>query len=386
MQALTPALAETAPRAALAQVSDNADARLGFTRLVIGVSTGALFDTRAADKLYADHGESAYRAHMRATARQPFAPGAAFPLVQKLLRLNKLHGVEIQLVLLSRSTPEIADRVALSIAEHGLLPEGSRKKILGGAVYGGGAAVTPALLTDYGVDLLLSRHPDDVQSALAAGKAAALVPTAPERKPESLRDIVIAFDFDSAQPKTGGPLGRQWRVARDELVLRRVMSGIKPNLLTYLGADGRPVEQQATGTLKSTLGKFMQLRNFLSLAQPQGPQLRIMVVTAHALSLLPAINHAFAGMGGATDRLYATTEKIAGQRALPNADIFIDDGIKQPGAPPLVAAPAWLPWQGGDLRDGRPLNLKPAPVLQFVRPKRSAANGHIYPKDEPRQG
>lgn len=385
MQVLTPALAATAPRADLAQLSPHIDARQGFTRLVIGVSTGALFDTRAADAIYTDHGEAAYRAHLFSAAQQPFASGAAFPLVQKLLRLNKLHGVEVQLVMLSRSTPEIADRVALSIAEHGLLPEGSRKKIMAGAAYTGGEPVTPALLTDYKVDLLLSRHADDVQAALAAGKAAALVPATPDRKLETPRDIVLAFDFDDAQPRADGRQA-EWREARDELVLRRALRGSKPHLLTYLGAGGSVEAQPAPGTLKSTLGKFTHLRNFLSLAQPQGAQIRLMVVTAHALSLLPAINNAFAQLGGATDKLYAVPEKADGQRALPQADLFIDDGVRQPGAPPLVKAAAWLPWQENTLRDDRPLRLQPAPVLQLVRPNRPAANGDHYPKDEPRQG
>ena len=281
MQALSPASAETAPRVDLAQLSPHIDARQGFTRLVIGVSTGALFDTRAADAIYTDHGEAAYRAHLFAAAKQPFAPGAAFPLVQKLLRFNKLHGVEVRLVMLSRSTPEIADRVALSIAEHGLLPEGSRKKILGGAAYTGGEPVTPALLNDYQVDLLLTRHADDVRSALAAGKMAALVSATPERKLETPRDIVLAFDFDNAQPRAGSRQA-EWRETRDELVLRSALWGIKPHLLTYLGTGGTANVPPATGSLKSTLGKLAHLRNFLSLAQPQGAQIRLMVVTAHA--------------------------------------------------------------------------------------------------------
>lgn len=369
----------------MAQLSPHHDARPGFTRLVIGVSTGALFDTRAADAIYTDHGEAAYRAHLFSAAKQPFAPGAAFPLVQKLLRLNKLHGVEVRLVMLSRSTPEIADRVALSIAEHGLLPEGSRKKILGGAAYTGGEPVTPALLSDYQVDLLLTRHADDVRSALAAGKMAALVPATPDRKLETPRDIVLAFDFDNAQPRAGSRQA-EWRETRDELVLRRALRGSKPHLLTYLGTGGTANVPPATGSLKSTLGKLAHLRNFLSLAQPQGLQIRLMVVTAHALSLLPAINNTFAHLGGATDKLYIVPEKANGQRALPQADLFIDDGVRQPGAPPLVKAAAWLPWQENTLRDDRPLRLQPAPVLQLVRPNRPAANGDHYPKDEPRQG
>ena len=61
-------------------------------RLVVAISSSALFDLKASDRVYREEGVAAYARYQIAREDEPLAPGDAFHLVKKLLSINELLG------------------------------------------------------------------------------------------------------------------------------------------------------------------------------------------------------------------------------------------------------------------------------------------------------
>jgi len=158
-------------------------------RLVVAISSRALFDLSESHALFEREGLEAYRAYQMAHENDPLGPGIAFPLVQKLLRLNTAAPAtpHVEVILLSRNSADTGLRIFNSI-EHYQLD-------IARAVFTGGASTTP-YVNSFGAHLLLSANPESVGLALAAGVAAAtILPSkAPEKPSDQLR---IAFDGDA---------------------------------------------------------------------------------------------------------------------------------------------------------------------------------------------
>lgn len=159
-------------------------------RLVVAISSRALFDLEDSHALFEREGLEAYAAFQREREDQPLAPGIAFPLVRKLLALNAhsqpgLPSVEV--ILLSRNSADTGLRIFNSIERHGL-------EIVRAAFTNG--APTFPYIRPFGAQLFLSAHAEDVARALDAGVAAAtILPSkAAARDSDQLR---IAFDGDA---------------------------------------------------------------------------------------------------------------------------------------------------------------------------------------------
>jgi 5'-nucleotidase len=157
-------------------------------RLVVAISSRALFDLGESHALFERDGLDAYRRYQMAREDELLAPGIAFPLVQKLLRLNATPtGTRVEVILLSRNSADTGLRIFNSIEHYGLGIER--------AAFTNGAP-THAYVHPFGADVFLSAHHEDVGHALAAGVAAAtILPSkAPTSQSEQLR---IAFDGDA---------------------------------------------------------------------------------------------------------------------------------------------------------------------------------------------
>ena len=91
-------------------------------KLVIAISSTALFDMRESHKVYEEQGVAAYAEYQRQHEDVILEPGEAFPLASKLLRINeKLGGVpQVEIILLSRNSADTGLRVFNSIAHHNL--------------------------------------------------------------------------------------------------------------------------------------------------------------------------------------------------------------------------------------------------------------------------
>jgi 5'-nucleotidase len=158
-------------------------------RLVVAISSRALFDLAESHALFERAGLDAYREFQIAHEDEPLAPGIAFPLVRKLLRLNELSDrtPRVEVILLSRNSADTGLRIFNSIERHGLRIER--------AAFTNGAPTWP-YVQPFGAHLFLSANHDDVARALRAGVAAAtILPSkAPQRESDQLR---IAFDGDA---------------------------------------------------------------------------------------------------------------------------------------------------------------------------------------------
>jgi len=135
-------------------------------KLVIAISSRALFDLDASHQVFEQDGLKAYSEYQIAHEEEPLAPGEAFPLVQKMLRLNSLLGdsVGVEVVLLSRNSADTGLRVFNSI-QHYELP-------ITRAAFCGGESPW-RYINAFGCQLFLSNEAEDVRYALACGVAAA---------------------------------------------------------------------------------------------------------------------------------------------------------------------------------------------------------------------
>lgn len=161
-------------------------------KLVIGISSRALFNLERENQIYEQQGVEAYAAYQREHENDPLQPGSAFPLARALLHLNSLMPEAerlIEVVVISRNSPDTGMRAFNAIEQHGL--DISR------AAFTGGTAVMTPYLHAFEVDLFLSRSQEDVQLAIDSGFAAAQLVDLPAGFSAPTDQIRIAFDGDA---------------------------------------------------------------------------------------------------------------------------------------------------------------------------------------------
>ncbi len=159
--------------------------------LVIGVSSRALFDLSAEDEIYRTRGLEAYERYQLDNEHICLKPGGGFPLVKAILRMNRLvpGKRKTEVVIMSRNSAGTSLRIFNSIEQHGL-------DITRGALTRG-APLAP-YLGAFSVDLFLSLYEDDVQAAVDAGVATAMLYAKPENPTQDeIGQIRIAFDGDA---------------------------------------------------------------------------------------------------------------------------------------------------------------------------------------------
>lgn len=157
--------------------------------LVVAVSSRALFDLEAENRIFKTQGLEKYRQYQRAHERTLLQPGPAFPLVSKLLHLNTILGEKaVEVVIVSRNDADTSLRIFSSTAHYTL-------KIEKAAFTNG--APNHSYLDGFKTSLYLSAHLDDVRSLLKAGFAAAHVMGTPAKSAKERDDeLRIGFDFD----------------------------------------------------------------------------------------------------------------------------------------------------------------------------------------------
>ncbi|ALO65807.1 hypothetical protein AS189_04005 [Arthrobacter alpinus] len=158
-------------------------------RLVIGVSSSALFDLTESDAYFVEHKEEKYRAYQDEHIDDTLQPGVAFPFIERLLSLNDLRSAAdplVEVIVLSKNDPSTGLRVMRSVKTYGLQ--------ISRAVFTQGQA--PYQYIDaFDMSLFLSGSRSDVDAATLMGFPAGhvLPSTAIYTGGDSLR---VAFDFD----------------------------------------------------------------------------------------------------------------------------------------------------------------------------------------------
>ncbi|MEH6583604.1 MAG: 5'-nucleotidase [Halioglobus sp.] len=156
------------------------------SKLVIAISSRALFNLDESHLVYEEEGLHAYSQYQIDREDEPLAPGEAFPLVHKLLRLNERLGEDsqVEVVLLSRNSADTGLRVFNSIQHHNLT--------ISRAAFCGGESPW-RYINAFGCHLFLSNEAEDVRHALDHGVAAA---TLVSNKGGAMDTELLRFAFD----------------------------------------------------------------------------------------------------------------------------------------------------------------------------------------------
>ncbi len=161
-------------------------------KLVVAISSRALFDFEQENEVFEHRDDRAYMALQLERLDVPAKPGVAFSLVKKLLAFNLgAPGSEpsVEVVILSRNDPVSGMRVFRSAQHYGLAIErGSFTR----------GEPPWRYLKPLHANLFLSAHSSDVRSALQAGVPAAQVyPASAHASAAHPQEVRIAFDGDA---------------------------------------------------------------------------------------------------------------------------------------------------------------------------------------------
>lgn len=160
-------------------------------RLVIAISSRALFDLEASHRVYVEQGVEAYWQYQIEHENEVLEPGGAYRLVTKLLGLNSMGEPRdrVEVILLSRNSADTGLRIFNSITHYGLP--------ITRAVFTSGASPF-RYVEPFAADLFLSNDPSDVGETLNSGYAAAtILPSSVGNDARETDKLVMAFDGDA---------------------------------------------------------------------------------------------------------------------------------------------------------------------------------------------
>src|SRR4051812_12322746 len=158
-------------------------------KLVVAISSRALFDFEDENRIFDRDGEAAYIALQFARLDVPAREGVAFPLVKKLLAFNNPRAQRVEVVILSKNDPVSGLRVFRTAAKAGLQLERG--------VFTRGRSPYK-YLDSLKANLFLSANEADVMSALDARCPAARVyPESAQAASWHADELRIAFDGDA---------------------------------------------------------------------------------------------------------------------------------------------------------------------------------------------
>ncbi len=268
-------------------------------KLVVAISSRALFDLDASHQVFEQQGKHAFCQYQIEHEDDVLEPGVAFPLVEKLLLINSMvdQPPVVEVILLSRNSADTGLRIFNSIKYHQL--DITRAAFTSGrSPY----SYVPA----FGAHLFLSADAGDVKNALETGYAAATILSSSPSTSES-KQLRIAFDGDAVLFSDESE-----RVYKEE----------------GLSAFTKNEQQQAKKPLLG--GPF---KPFLSVLQgiqaqfePDQSPIRTALVTARAAPAHERVVRTFRAWGIRIDEamFLGGMDKTAFLRAF-GADIFFDD-------------------------------------------------------------
>ena len=160
-------------------------------KLVVGISSRALFDLEEENRIYEEQGLQAFLEYQIAHEKDILKPGTAFPLIRALHRLNAGGRELVEIIIMSKNSAQTSLRIFNSIEHYGL--DISRAALVSGN------KIAP-YLSAFRTGLFLSANEQDVQEAINAGIAAGLI-CSPQNlsinSEEEIDQIRIAFDGDA---------------------------------------------------------------------------------------------------------------------------------------------------------------------------------------------
>lgn len=158
-------------------------------KLVVAVSSSALFDLSESHAVFVEKGPKAYKEFQEANLNKFLGKGVAFPFVRRFLNINKRFPKQspVEVVLLSRNSAATGKRVFRSISHYGL--DISRAAFMEGK--------SPyEYIPAFNASLFLSANEEDVKNAISSKYPAGIVLPSTVIDDESEDELRIAFDFD----------------------------------------------------------------------------------------------------------------------------------------------------------------------------------------------
>lgn len=158
-------------------------------KLVIAVSSSALFDMQESDCIFKQQGEEEYRKYQEKNVNIAFHKGVAFPFIKRLLSLNNSFPEEqpIEIILFSRNSPETGLRAFRSIQHYNLN--------ITRACFSSGKE-NFQYLPGFNTCLFLSANQNDTKAANDCGFAAGTVLNKEVVDDDNDIELRLGFDFD----------------------------------------------------------------------------------------------------------------------------------------------------------------------------------------------
>lgn len=158
-------------------------------KIVIAISSSALFDLREPNKIYREEGIEKYKEFQEKNLNKTLGKGVAFPFIRRLLKLNDVFPNEkpVEVILLSRNSHETGLRIFNSIDKYGL-------NISKAAFFSGESPHKH--IPAFGASLFLSANARDVRAAIEDGYAAGIIIHNKIMDDEKDQELRIALDYD----------------------------------------------------------------------------------------------------------------------------------------------------------------------------------------------
>jgi 5'-nucleotidase len=257
-------------------------------KLVVGVTSTALFDSSKEHSIFVTEGLEAFRAFQADHRAEIPAPGAAFPFIKRLLNLNKVFPDQspVEVVMLSRNDPEAGLRMMDAMPHYNL--DISRAFFLSGsAPYPYMKAVNACLY--------LSTNKEEVKEAVAGGYPAGhVLPCAANMAMDGDNQLRIAFDFDGV-------------LVDDEAETKYSDGGLPLFFRNEVQNKDTPLKDGPLMPLLKRLSEIQKLQG-ASLSHVNNPEkaIRISIVTARNAPAHERLINTMKHLGLEVDELFLT--------------------------------------------------------------------------------
>lgn len=263
-------------------------------KLVVAVSSRALFDLEREHRLFEEEGVAAYRKFQIEHAEDPLRPGVAFPFISRLLGLNAVFPEEcpVKVVVLSRNSPETGQRFFNSCRYY--------KLPISAGAFTSGQSTFP-FMKAFNASLFLSANRESVLLANREGLPAGLILPNDFKNDNEDAGLRIAFDFDGV-------------IADDEAERKFQAEGLDAFQQQETDKRMQPLKAGPLQMLFSKLSAIQALDTLKGKKDPYyKPALRIAIVTSR---------------GAPSEQRLITTLKSFGMSA---AELFLLDGLSKKG-------------------------------------------------------
>lgn len=159
-------------------------------KFVVGISSSALFNLEKEDQIFENLGLKAYKDYQIKNRNKIIEIGTAFQFIKRFLNINNIYTDEkpVEVVLLSKNSPETGLRIFNSIKHYGL-------DISRGAFTSGDSPYE--YIPSFNISLFLSTNEDDVMKSIRAGyPGGRIVKAQVVDEADEGFELRVAFDFD----------------------------------------------------------------------------------------------------------------------------------------------------------------------------------------------